>query len=378
MRRGGRTVQRHVDHSNARGREVRGDFLQSQTVRLDRNAHSKRASAIDKREEIRMRRRLAAGKGYAERVNRFQFPKHEQPFVGRKFIVESQCRTLPHAMNAFEIATVGQLENRGGRSRNATELPVELSRRDSIHVSMIACGGSVSDRQHIIDHYLEPKSEWARSRVARVIEAVAPSPGERVLDLGCANATFSFHTQRLGARPVGIDRDHEVLVSGREITSSFAGISTPRVQADAARLPFRHGAFDAVINADFIEHLPDETKEPIFREMFRVLREGGRGVIYTPNIRRVIWEIRGERLKKMLGIRQSPVPSWREYVDPDHFGLTDPKTTEDRLRAAGFRTRMSFFEFHIPLLSKIPGVNFILRPVFAAAFSNRFLIRITK
>jgi SAM-dependent methyltransferase len=231
---------------------------------------------------------------------------------------------------------------------------------------------------HLRDYYFEPRNEWARRRIERVMKAAAPRAGERVLDLGCANGTFSFHARRLGARPVGLDRDPAVLATGREAARRLGGAETPRVRGDASRLPFRDGVFDVVINADFIEHLAESVKPPIFREMRRVMKAGGRGVVYSPNRNRVAWELRGENLKRLFGLRHAAVPRWQDFVDPDHFGLTTPSATARLLRRAGFRTRTEYFEFHVPLISRLPGMNFVLRPLLAAHFANRFLVRIRR
>lgn len=228
---------------------------------------------------------------------------------------------------------------------------------------------------HLREHYFEPRGEWARARIARVLAAATPRAGERVLDLGCANGTFSFHASRAGARPVGVDRDAAVLAEGRVAAAALGGAATPRVCGDCARLPFRAGAFDLVINADFIEHVPDEIKPAIYREMHRVLRPGGRAVIYSPNRARVVNELRGERLKRLCGLRREPVPRWQEHVDPDHFGMTTPGVTMALLRAAGFRVRVEYHEFHVPRLSRLPGFNALAFPLLARFFANRFLIR---
>jgi SAM-dependent methyltransferase len=228
--------------------------------------------------------------------------------------------------------------------------------------------------QTIRDEYYELKGEWAKSRVERVMQAAAITGGELVLDLACNMGTFSYHTSRAGAKPIGLDRNHIALTEGREISQIIAGLSTPRVCADAGELPFSNGTFDLIINADFIEHTPDDVKRTVFSEMYRVLKVSGRGVVYTPNLNRVRWELGGERLKRWTGLRSSPVPRWQDFVDPDHFGLTTPWKTASCLRAAGFRTVIRYYEFHVPVLSKIPGFNRVAAPIISPQFANRFLI----
>lgn len=238
--------------------------------------------------------------------------------------------------------------------------------------------------RHIVDFYLEPKNEWARSRIERVMASLsikkpAPGrPGERILDLGCANGTFSFHAKNAGGWPVGLDRDIVVLKKGREASLAVGGFATPRVCGDARRLPFRTNSFDVVINADFIEHTPEEIKQGIYDEMHRVTAEGGRAVLYTPNVNRVRWELFGERLKHLVGLRKTPVPHWKDYVDADHFGMTSPHRTLRALRRSGYVGSLRYFEFHMPVLSKIPGADLILERVLSSQFANRFLIKLRK
>lgn len=55
----------------------------------------------------------------------------------------------------------------------------------------------------------------------------------------------------------------------------YANLSTakqPHTQADAAAIPFVAQAFDAVIFAELLEHVPDPA--PVLREIARVLRPG--------------------------------------------------------------------------------------------------------
>ncbi len=230
----------------------------------------------------------------------------------------------------------------------------------------------------IRDSYIAPKGDWAESRIERVMRAAGIQSGEKVLDLGCAWGTFCFHSTQAGALGIGLDWSETTLRIGREVTLRVAGVLVPRVCGDAGKLPFRDEAFDVVINADFIEHVGDDSKTAIFAEMFRVLGPRGRALIYTPNLNRVQWELRGERLKRSLGLRKRPVPAWRDFVDKDHFGLTTPGRTVRALRQAGFQTSDEYFEFHVPLLSKLKGFDRLAAPLLSPQFANRFLIRATK
>ena len=52
------------------------------------------------------------------------------------------------------------------------------------------------------------------------------------------------------------------------------------VTADATRLPFPDGAFDAIIVAEILEHVPDDTAA--MNEIARVLRPGGTVAVTVP------------------------------------------------------------------------------------------------
>jgi glycogen(starch) synthase len=90
------------------------------------------------------------------------------------------------------------------------------------------------------------------------------------------------------------------------------------VQADARRLPFGDGEFDAVVALDLFPHLPDLTDG--VRELQRVLRVGGRFVFDTTNAL-PLWvfafpryfEWRPKRLLLTL-LSGGVLPEWRSLV----------------------------------------------------------------
>jgi SAM-dependent methyltransferase len=112
-------------------------------------------------------------------------------------------------------------------------------------------------------------------------------PGDRVLDLGCGAGRHAFEAYRRGARVVAADLEHRELPP---VTSMFGamraeGEAAPpagaaAVAADATRLPFPDGAFDAVIAAEILEHVPGDAAA--MAEIGRVLRPGGTAAVTVP------------------------------------------------------------------------------------------------
>lgn len=101
-------------------------------------------------------------------------------------------------------------------------------------------------------------------------EALQPWPGERILDLAAGSGVSTVEFARSGAWCVAADFSLGMLSVGRE-----RGV--PRVAADALRLPFADGAFDAVTISFGLRNLVDT--EAGLREMARVVRPGGRLVV---------------------------------------------------------------------------------------------------
>ncbi|MDE3085136.1 MAG: class I SAM-dependent methyltransferase [Acidobacteriota bacterium] len=113
------------------------------------------------------------------------------------------------------------------------------------------------------------------------------SSGERLLDLGCGAGRHAFQAARLGARVVALDAGAEEVAQVRDTIGAMvdAGeLPAPEgagaVQGDALRLPFPDGAFDRVIAAEVLEHIPDDAAA--MAELARVLRPGGTMAVTVP------------------------------------------------------------------------------------------------
>ncbi len=112
------------------------------------------------------------------------------------------------------------------------------------------------------------------------------APAERVLDLGCGEGRHAITAYLLEAvESVGVDLSIDDLKTTRQRFGEFARPndctrSLVVSVADGARLPFGDNAFDKVICAEVLEHIPDY--RGVLREIARVLKPGGVLAVSVP------------------------------------------------------------------------------------------------
>lgn len=108
----------------------------------------------------------------------------------------------------------------------------------------------------------EMLKQWARVQDADVL-----------VD-GAGIGMYSHHLALAGARVVSLDIDHPSMV--------IAGQSLDRCVVGACEaLPFPANRFDTVFSHEVLEHVEDDAMA--LAEIMRVLRPGGRLVLFTPN-----------------------------------------------------------------------------------------------
>jgi SAM-dependent methyltransferase len=126
--------------------------------------------------------------------------------------------------------------------------------------------------------YLEPAEA-----VIRFAGILREHGCQRVLDLGCGSGRHSVLLARLGFRVFGLDNAPTALRLSREWMQSEALSEAGFVLGDAHQgLPFREGAFDALLSTQVIHHARLASVQFAAQEIRRVLRPKGLLLVTVP------------------------------------------------------------------------------------------------
>jgi SAM-dependent methyltransferase len=125
----------------------------------------------------------------------------------------------------------------------------------------------------------EPSYIWRAGQARRLalIRAALPDLAEpRILDNGCGLGVYVARLQESMPQVFGLEYESErAAEAARRVSAAVI------VCAAGERLPFPDQAFSAVLSNEVIEHVQDDCAA--LAEMARVLRPGGRALIFCPN-----------------------------------------------------------------------------------------------
>jgi SAM-dependent methyltransferase len=123
----------------------------------------------------------------------------------------------------------------------------------------------------------EPSYIW-RSGQQRRLEMIQEAAGNRIqgkiLEIGCGIGLYITHIAPMGGMVFGSEYEINRAVEARTRADHILGSA-------GEFLPFPEGSFDLILSNEVIEHVQDDLLT--VREMVRVLKPGGRIVLFCPN-----------------------------------------------------------------------------------------------
>jgi 2-polyprenyl-3-methyl-5-hydroxy-6-metoxy-1,4-benzoquinol methylase len=132
----------------------------------------------------------------------------------------------------------------------------------------------------------DPAARHENRRLHEAILSEVPTRVETILDAGCGNAWLARELCPKGFNVVSMD------ISDRNVSEAVKRYPHPQhfgVVADLYALPFRDNAFEAVISAEVMEHVPDVKQ--YLNNLIRVARPGGKVIISTPYNEKIAYNL---------------------------------------------------------------------------------------
>jgi 2-polyprenyl-3-methyl-5-hydroxy-6-metoxy-1,4-benzoquinol methylase len=123
---------------------------------------------------------------------------------------------------------------------------------------------------------------------------------DRVLDLGCGPGSFMVTIAPYCNSIVGTDVVDSFIDQAQDTISAMGISNASAVYTPDGKLPFSDGEFDVLMAVDVIHHL--ENIEEVLLEAFRVLKPGGRFIVFEPN-------------------KLNPLLATMHLIDPNEHGL---------------------------------------------------------
>ena len=181
-------------------------------------------------------------------------------------------------------------------------------------------------RMSIFERWLirSPIRAWLQRREIRAFARwAALPPGASVLDMGCASGLSTaliletLRPQRLAA----FDFDPSMVdLARRRLARHLQEQGLDLTVADATRMPYEDGLFDAVFESGVAHHIPDWSAA--LREVGRVLKPGGRFCFAEPSrarLRRGMYRILPHAVESMFEPEE-----WRSALKDAGLEVEEP------------------------------------------------------
>jgi len=127
------------------------------------------------------------------------------------------------------------------------------------------------------DRYRDISPSRLKLWLNKIIQLGKIAPGSRVLDIGCGTGRLTIPLQQMtDAEVYGLDLSPEML---EQAMNKKGAEAIHWILGDAQALPFSDKFFDCTFMCLVLHHIEDRAQA--IKEMYRVLKPGGRSLIWT-------------------------------------------------------------------------------------------------
>jgi 2-polyprenyl-3-methyl-5-hydroxy-6-metoxy-1,4-benzoquinol methylase len=179
-------------------------------------------------------------------------------------------------------------------------------------------------------------AERTEDDVARIVELLDLQPGAEILDCPCGHGRIANALAERGFHVTGIDASDFFLERARA-DANARGVDVEYIQGDMRSLPWRD-RFDALVNwFTSFGYFSDPQNKAVLREFHAALKPGGRLILETQNITRILLNpsplIEVERNGDLM------LDKWKLDVDNARFVTTRTVVRDGQTRKTHFVIR---------------------------------------
>jgi SAM-dependent methyltransferase len=178
--------------------------------------------------------------------------------------------------------------------------------------------------------------ERTQEDVDKILELLEPVSGAEILDCPCGHGRISNALAERGFRVTGLDAS-ELFLQRARADASERGVEVEYVHGDMRELPWRE-RFDALVNwFTSFGYFSDDENKRVLREFHDALEPGGRLVLETQSISRILLSPRPQHWVEHNG--DLMLDSWDLDVENARFLTERTLVRGGRTRKTGFTVR---------------------------------------
>ena len=187
-------------------------------------------------------------------------------------------------------------------------------------------------------NFVHVRNTYKKNLLKNVFSIYSPKKGEKIADLGCGWGNVSLELQGRGFDVTSLDYSYKSIDICKKTATKLGLDPSKFFCRDATDTRFCGASFDLVYCVDFVEHIYSSVYDNLLREVCRILKAGGKFIIYTPNPSHIF-----EILKKNNIVLKK---------DISHVDYKTMARLRQSLIRRGFHIEKAFYmESHVPVFS---------------------------